>query len=215
MFEGELRRGTEATMAGFMSGPLYFSSVITDPPPSAVALRKQYAASDAQTTMELPDAAALQAAASALRAALETGERVPVKKAGVALLAILATHYGVEPPGLSVLGSRPHTVIEGQYSWELFGDYTPATRKIRVWMRTAVLGKVTSYKGLLNTLLHEFCHHLDVHRLGYSDSPHTRGFFGRIDGLYHLALNTPAEKRKPLVWIRSGKGWRVDWRKLR
>ncbi|MBZ5589697.1 MAG: hypothetical protein LAO05_14160 [Acidobacteriia bacterium] len=25
-----------------------------------------------------------------------------------------------------------------------------------------------------------------------------------MDALYHLALGTPAEKRKPLVWIRSG-----------
>lgn len=189
--------------------------MITDPLPRAGARRKEYAESDAQATMDLPDATALQAAAGALEAALKSGERAPVKKAGDALLALLASHYAVSRPGLAVLGARPHTVVEGQYSWELFGDYTPDTEKIRVWMRTAVLGKVTSYRGLLNTLLHEFCHHLDVRRLGFENTPHTRGFFGRIDGLYHLALNTPAEKRKPLVWIKSGASWRVDWRKLR
>ena len=43
----------------------------------------------------------------------------------------------------------------------------------------------------------------------------TRGFYSRIDGLYHLALATPEEKRKPLVWIKVGSRWRVDWRKLR
>ena len=37
-----------------------------------------------------------------------------------------------------------------------------------------------------------------------SDTPRTRGFHWRVDALYHLALGTPAEKRKPLVWIRSG-----------
>jgi hypothetical protein len=189
--------------------------VITDPLPRAGAARKQYAASDAQATLDLPEAAGLQAAAAALQAALEAAEQAPVKRAGTALLALLATHYQVTRPALAVLGARPHTVVEGQYSWELFGDYTPDTQKIRVWMRTAVLGKVTSYRGLLNTLLHEFCHHLDVRRLGFTDTPHTRGFFGRIDELYHLALATPPDKRKPLVWIKTRGGWRVDWRKLR
>ena len=47
------------------------------------------------------------------------------------------------------------------------------------------------------------------------NTPHTRGFFWRIDHLYHLALDTPADRRKPLVWIKQGSAWRVDWRKLR
>jgi hypothetical protein len=190
--------------------------VITDPLPRAAGLRKQYSASDAQVSLPpLPEAAALQAAAQALEAALAGGEKPPVKRAGEALLRLLSDHYQVAAPALAVLGARPQTVIEGQYSYELFGDYSPDTRKIRVWMRTAVLGKVTSYRGLLNTLLHEFCHHLDVARLGYPDTPHTRGFFCRIDELYHLALATPPDRRKPLVWIKYGAGWRIDWRKLR
>lgn len=190
--------------------------MITDPLPRAGKLQKQYSASDAQVTLlPLPDAQRLQAAAAALQVALAAGERAPVKRAGEALLRLLSDHYEVAPPRLAVLGARPQTVIEGQYAFELFGDYAPDTRKIRVWMRTAVLGKVTSYRGLLNTLLHELCHHLDVARLGYPETPHTRGFYCRIDELYHLALATPPEKRKPLVWIKAGRGWRVDWRKLR
>lgn len=189
--------------------------MITDPPPRSAAQRKEYEASDARLTLPLPDAEALRAAAGALEAALASGQQAPVKRAGDRLLALLADHYQVRAPRLSVLGARPQTVVEGRYSFELFGDYTPDTEKIRVWMRTAVLGKVTSYRGLLNTLLHEFCHHLDVRGLGYADTPHTRGFFCRIDELYHLALATPADKRKPLVWIKQRNQWRVDWRKLR
>jgi hypothetical protein len=189
--------------------------VITDSRPRGGAQRKEYDASDGQLILELPAAQALQAAARALEAGLKEGERAPVKRAGEQLLEALAGHYGVARPKLAVLGARPHTVVEGRYSWELFGDYTPDTEKIRVWMRTAVLGKVTSYRGLLNTLLHEFCHHLDIRQLGFANTPHTRGFFTRIDGLYHLALDTPAEKRRPLVWIKAGSGWRVDWSKLR
>jgi hypothetical protein len=189
--------------------------VITDPFPSSPALRRQYEASDARADLLLPAAAPLQEVARQLEAALAAGERAPVKRAGDRLLGLLAAHYGVPPPGLSVLGARPHTVVEGRYSWELFGDYTPGTARIRVWMRTAVLGKVTSFRGLLNTLLHEFCHHLDIRQLGLPDTPHTRGFFCRIDVLYHLALATPPDKRRPLQWIKQGRSWRIDWRKLR
>ena len=64
-------------------------------------------------------------------------------------------------------------------------------------MRTAFLGKVTSYRGMLNSLLHEFAHHLDVHLFGWSDTAHARGFYWRVDALYRLALGTPTEKRKP------------------
>jgi hypothetical protein len=68
---------------------------------------------------------------------------------------------------------------------------------------------------MLNTLLHEFLHHLDVKLFGWPDTPHTRGFYWRVDELYHLALGTPGEKRKPLVWIETGTRWRIDWAKLR
>jgi len=192
--------------------------VITDPPPRGARLRRQFEASDAQATLALPAAEPLREAAAALEAALAEGERAPVKRAGDALLDALAGFYGVPRPGLTVLGARPHQVYEGKstsFSWELFGDYAPESAKIRVWMRTAVLGKVTSFRGLLNTLLHEFCHHLDVVRLGWPDTPHTRGFYGRVDELYHLALATPPDRRKPLYWIKTGSVWRIDWARLR
>jgi hypothetical protein len=114
-----------------------------------------------------------------------------------------------------VLGVRPHRTSEGRLSYELFGDYNTSSTVIRAWMRTAIHGKVTSHRGFLNTLLHEFCHHLDVHAFAWPSTPHTRGFFGRIDELYHLALGTTPELRKPLAWVRRGRIWQVDWRKLR
>ncbi len=189
--------------------------MITDPVPRAVRLRKQYETSDARLDLALPPARPLQEASAALAEALDREDKPVVKQAGEAILAMLASFYGTSRPPLTVLGERPLKVVEGQYSYELFGDYTPDTQKIRVWMRTAVLGRVTSYRGLLNTILHEYCHHLDVRKLGLPDTPHTRGFFHRIDGLYHLALATPPAGRKPLVWIRTSRGWRIDWRKVR
>ncbi len=188
--------------------------MITDPVPRAAAERRQYEASDAKPHLDLPPAEPLQLLTKELGTALATGERPAVRKAGLDLLKFLSHAYEVGPPGLSVLGARPKTIHEGS-SYELWGDYTFATQVIRVWMRTAVLGKVTSFRGLVNTLLHEFCHHLDVKRFGWRSTPHTRGFFGRVDDLYHLALATPPDARKPLVWIPTRDAWRIDWNKLR
>lgn len=189
--------------------------MITDPIPRAANLRRQYQASDGQAALDvLPAAGPLQKHAVSLRDALASGSVTEVRQAGLALLGFLAASYAVPIPKLSVLGARPKRISEGA-SYELWGDYTFATQAIRVWMRTAVLGKITSYRGLLNTLLHEFCHHLDVKRFAWPDTPHTRGFYGRVDQLYHLALATPDVDRRALVWIKGRNTWRIDWTKLR
>src|SRR5207253_4745364 len=75
--------------------------------------------------------------------------------------------YDIGRPRLRVLGARPRSVWEGGHS-ELFGDYDFEEKRIRIWMRTAVLGKVTSYRGLLHTLLHEFCQDRKSTRLNSS-----------------------------------------------
>lgn len=178
-------------------------------------MRRQFEQSEAHTTLPLPEAAPLQEASRELEVALARGDAAPVRRAGNQVLDVLAAFYEVRRPTLAVLGVRPHQTSEGQLTYELFGDYAPGSEKIRVWMRTAILGKVTSYRGLLNTLLHEFCHHLDVRKLGFDETPHTRGFYARIDELYHLALATPADKRKPLAWRRVGGVWTIDWAKMR
>jgi hypothetical protein len=189
--------------------------MVTDPVPRTARLRQQFEASDARPTLALPPAEPLQAATRALGEALAAEDKAAVKATGLALLGLLADFYRTSCPKLQVLGARPLQVIEGHLSYELFGDYTPKTQVIRVWMRTAVLGKVTSHRGLLNTLLHEYCHHLDVVALDLPETPHTRGFFARVDDLYHLALATPPDKRKPLAWIKRGSVWQIDWRRLR
>ena len=165
--------------------------------------------------MPLPAGEPIQALARVLADAMAAGETGPVGDAGSALLEALSAFYRVPVPSLRVLGVRPHKVTGGVCTYQLFGDYTPATQRIRVWMRTAIRTKVTSPKALLNTLLHEFCHHLDAKLWRCPESPHTRGFFGRVDRLYHHALGTPAEARRPLHWVKSGRVWRLDWRRSR
>lgn len=188
--------------------------MITDPPPRAAAKRREYDRSDAIVTVPLSTDGRIPALARALAEAMAAGETAPVQRAGGKLLAALAAFYGVPEPPLRVLGVRPHRVTAGVCTYQLFGDYTPKTQRIRVWMRTAIQEKVSSPKALLNTLLHEFCHHLDCTRLACPESFHTRGFFIRIDHLYHHALGTPLQRRRPLRWIKRGAVWTVDWRLL-
>jgi hypothetical protein len=190
------------------------SGVITDPAPRGEARRREYERSDALVRMPLPLDGAIPALTRALADAMAAGEIAPVRRAAAALLDALATFYAVPPPSVRVLGVRPHQVMAGVCTYQLFGDYTPSTQRIRVWMRTAIREKVSSPKALLNTLLHEFCHHLDCTRLSLPQSFHTRGFFIRIDHLYHHALATPASARRPLHWVKRGAVWTVDWRRL-
>jgi len=101
------------------------------------------------------------------------------------------------------------TAERREWTYELFGDYDPATMLMRLWMRTAVKKEVTSYGTFLSTLCHEFCHHLDYHLFKFSDSWHTRGFYERTAVLYHHAKGTPFRK---LFWASAGKErWRIDW----
>jgi hypothetical protein len=188
--------------------------VITDPAPRSEARRREYDRSDAIVTMPLPPPETARALTAELAAAMAAGETAPVRQAGDRLLEALAAFYRAPVPSLRVLGVRPHRVTQGVCTYQLFGDYTPSTQRIRVWMRTAIRQKVSSPKALLNTLLHEFCHHLDATRLACPQSFHTRGFFVRIDHLYHHLLGTAPAARRPLSWIRRGAVWSVDWRSI-
>lgn len=190
--------------------------MITDAPPPAGRKREEYDASDAlRVFAPPPPEAPLQEATARLLEAVSGGATTDVRKASDAVLSPLAGFFGVAPPTVRVLGVRPHTVHEGVTTYQLFGDYQPDSARIRVWMRTAILQKVTSPKAFLATLLHEFCHHLDCAQLAWPESFHTRGFYERIDQLYHLSLATPDDKRRPLQWVKAGAVWRIDWTRSR
>ena len=189
--------------------------MITDPPPRGAKRRAEFTKSEGITRIPLPAPEPTRAATQQLALAMTSGEKTPVRSACLALLGELARFYQVPVPEVKVLGVRPHVVTAGVCTYQLFGDYTPALQRIRVWMRTAIRGQVSSPKALLNTLLHEFCHHLDATRLACPDSPHTRGFYARVDHLYHFALATPEQARRPLYWIKRGTRWQIDWQRSR
>jgi hypothetical protein len=136
--------------------------VITDAAPTGTTSRREFDASDALTAFAPPPpAGALPAATLALCAAVEGGDSKDVRRACAGVLSPLADFFGVAAPPVRVLGVRPHRVNEGVTTYQLYGDYSPDTQRVRVWLRTAVRGKVSSPRSFLSTLVHEFCHHLD------------------------------------------------------
>ena len=183
--------------------------MFTDRVPADASLRAEYVSSDRLRVLALPEDDRLRVRASDIHSAMESGHAPAVRKACAEFLFAASDFYGVTRPAVRVLASRPRRVREGGWATELFGDYHPDKRLIRVWMRTAVRKEVTSFGTFLSTLCHEFCHHLDMTSLGFSDTPHTRGFYARAAVLYHHARGTPPKR---LFWLpmRDGR-FRIDW----
>jgi hypothetical protein len=185
--------------------------MFTDRGPRRPALIADFLQSDRNGKICLPPDNRIAISAKAIESSLESGAVAPVRRACADFLAILGDFYKIETPATRVLAARPIRTREGGWAMELFGDYDPKTRLIRIWTKTAVRKQVTSFGTFLSTLCHEFCHHLDYQCFGYRDTWHTRGFYERAAVLYHHARGTPA---KPLFWIKiPGGRWRIDWQR--
>jgi hypothetical protein len=181
--------------------------MLTDAPPRK-ANRAKFLESDRLTTLDLPQNGNLTELARSIELAMSDERPVSIRKACSDLLTEMSAFYGVPDCGIRVLAARPLRVRESWTS-ELFGDYSPDSMLVRVWMRTAVRKEVTSFGTFLSTLCHEFCHHLDFQKFGYADSWHTRGFYERAGALYHAARRTP---QKHLFWTPlPGNRWRINW----
>jgi hypothetical protein len=181
--------------------------MLTDAPPRRQN-RAHFLESDRIRALAVPADGRLPAMASAIQSAMQAGTTREVLGACQEFVTATAAFYKVPKCGIRVLAARPLRVREA-WATELFGDYSPETRLIRVWMRTAVRKEVTSIGTFLSTLCHEFCHHLDFQQFGFADSWHTRGFYERTAALYHHVRGTP---RKQLFWVSmSGGRWRIDW----
>ncbi|MBU6454841.1 MAG: hypothetical protein KGS72_23940 [Cyanobacteria bacterium REEB67] len=182
----------------------------TDYIPKSAAEKEEYWRSDAMRDVALPPSEPLRTLAARLKSGLAADDKKEVQAACVSMLKELSAFYQVSTPKISILSTRPLKVTE-KWVQELFGDYTPDTEKIRLWMRTAVQKKPTSYGVLLSTFCHEFFHHLDMVSLDLPETYHTRGFYERVGLLYHHIQNTPVRK---IVWKENRNGtYQVDWAK--
>jgi hypothetical protein len=186
--------------------------MITDRLPRNKKWLTQFRESDRQTSFALPADPELSRLAQIIESVMNEGACAEVARACSEFLNAAASFYGVRPPEVRALAARPLRVREGGLQIELFGDYSLRDARIRIWTRTAVRKQVTSFGTFLSTLCHEFCHHLDCQKLGFSQSPHTRGFYERTALLYHHARGTPAKR---LFWIEMPGGrWRIDWQRM-
>lgn len=84
--------------------------------------------------------------------------------------------------------SRPHrTNYAGSVKSQTLGQYKYAYNinaypiSIKIWNLTAVRKQRISNKMFLGTLEHELIHHYDIFKLGMAKSPHTAGFYRRIE----------------------------------
>jgi len=189
---------------------LYNETMLTDAPPRNRKSRKFFLDSDRLASLPLPPDEKLSRIAAGIETALKTGATAHIHTACDEFLRTAAEFYGVPRCAVRVLLARPLRVRE-QSKTELFGDYHPDTRAIRVWTKTAVRKEPTSFGTFLSTLCHEFCHHLDFHHFAFENSWHTRGFYQRTAALYHHAKGTP---KKELIWIPVARErWRIDWQR--
>lgn len=180
----------------------------TDKPPKNVKRKDEYLRSDELKVIDLPPAEPFRTLALEIKEAMATEKTKAVQSACGELLNALADFYGVEKPGIRVLNARPLKSTDN-WVWETFGDYDPETARIRLWMRTAVQKKTTSFGTFFSTLCHEFIHHLDMVSLELPNTYHTRGFFERTAHLYHHLQGTPVRN---IVWVKQTNGtYRVDW----
>ena len=135
--------------------------MITDYIPQSQEEKQEYNRSGDMVAIALPPQEPLLRMANKLEAAMVDENKREMEAACNAIAVYIAESFHVSPPKVRVLGARPLTSV-GNDVEELFGDFDFKTKKIRLWMRTAVLEKVTSYGTFLSTLCHEICHHLDV-----------------------------------------------------
>jgi len=181
--------------------------MFTDTPPRKENLTR-FNESNRISTLSLPPQALLLPLAQAIEAGMKSDKTSEVRIACENFLKSLSQFYKVPDCSIRVLASRPLHIREN-WSSELFGDYDPSAKAIRVWMRTAVKKEVTSVGTFLSTVVHEYCHHLDFQLFHFPDSWHTCGFYERAAVLYHHSRGTP---QKQLYWVPVSRGrWRIDW----
>lgn len=182
----------------------------TEKPPRARTDKAEYDRSDEMKALELPPEEPARSYALQLKQALIDEDKKAVLAASKLLLNCFADFYQVKRPAVKILSVRPQET-SGEWVYQTYGDYDTGTMLIRLFLKTAIQKKTSSYGTFLSTLVHEFCHHLDCVSLELPNTFHTRGFYERVALLYHHVQNTPV---KAIVWQRFSDGsYAVNWAK--
>jgi len=158
--------------------------------------KKIYLASGAIRDVALPNAELVRPLLPILKEALLQDDHRAVSAAAEALVLALTRLMRVPEVSVLVLAERPR-----RKGSELHGLYTVSPGRkpqIKVWMRTAALGKVVAFKTFLRTLLHEVLHHLDYSHYKFRDSFHTAGFYSRESSLVRQLMGDMPKPPAPI-----------------
>src|SRR5262249_41780641 len=106
--------------------------------------RSGFLESDRIKTLDLPQDRGMTEIAQRLESAMKWDNVRDVRSACTEFLATASDFYEVPTCCVRVLAARPLRTRE-HGTFELFGDYSPDSMLIRVWMRTAIRREVTSF----------------------------------------------------------------------
>lgn len=105
------------------------------------------------------------------------------QKISEALLNELSNSARINFVNLKISDAKQyHKKYNGRTVYKQLGYYRPKSQYIYITNRTAVQGKILAPKTFLTTLLHEWMHHYDFHKLRIN-SIHTKGFYERLKDL--------------------------------
>lgn len=127
----------------------------------------------------------LHVAIRLLGEALKEGNEDAIQEISNETIAELNLIYNLPPLKVYTGGKRRMTRSGGQY----YGEYRTNGKKEKkhstsVYSRTAKNQKYVAPKTFLRTLIHEWGHHYDKHKLGLKNTYHTKGFYERINTIY-------------------------------
>lgn len=92
---------------------------------------------------------------------------------------------------LSVINERqPHKLYEGKLAYKLYGVYHCRKETIKIANLTSIRKQIVAGKTFLDTLIHELMHHIDRKFLRIPTTPHSPGFYARIEDLKTKLMRT-------------------------
>ena len=103
---------------------------------------------------------------------------------GQKLLDDICRSLKIPPARLRVFEERqPHKLRGGKLAYKLYGVYRCDSAVIEIANLTSIRKQVVAGKTFLDTLIHELMHHIDRKLLRISSTPHSPGFYARIEDL--------------------------------
>ena len=92
---------------------------------------------------------------------------------------------------------QPHKLRGGKLAYKLYGTYNCETAVIEIANLTSVRKQVVAGKTFLDTLIHELMHHIDRKFLRIPSTPHSPGFYKRIEDLKTKLMRMKGGERVP------------------